>query len=947
MAEKTPADPHTWEGAVALVTGFVGPTREEVGKIPGSSEIPWLKVNISKSSPSTSHTLTLKYCDEPDGAWSVTLLEPTYKYITVDFPFSGATRGQDFSNGGIAGVYDWGYGNALGKLKNAPYTTKGFSVGLDYIVDDTAAVDLTSFEKTARAFDRAGEFFRTHADTLAAWSKSLGEPESAWRGNAAGMFAHLIDELDTAYQSYQKQLEPTGWTTTNHSVTDASYSSLTVQGDGLIRAQIALHTCVETLQTAWDKWIKADKATVASTLPDGTAGTSGAHYLPTNTTTVLLNEIVDWVNANNTGKIQYGTFVTTGDSTFKSTTTWGKLSDMATWKAIADEAVNRWKLNIKAQLDAQVLIALSALNDAWKEISDGSSVTGGGFNPGVIHTLTQDLADDVTKGNLDDKKDPDGNDTKDKDGSGGAGDKDDPGGKGGHIPPNQVTPHIKPPGGPGQTIKNPDGSTSTRNPDGSTTTHNPDGSVTVRKPDGSQITTERNGQTHAGGPNVLLPPPPPQSHIPPGSDPRNPLNPGGGGPRTVRNPDGSQTTYNPADGSRSTKFPDGTTTTIAKDGTTTTVNPDGATTVLHKDGSETVTYPDGTRTTITKDGTSTTHYQDGSSTTHTKDGKLVTTDASGHSTVTRPPPGTVVHNPDGGTTTYNADGSTTSTHINGTKTTIDPKGIVTTTDPDGTRTVSDLQHGTSTIRYADGSTAEVGQDGRVTTHHKDGSSTVLAQDGTLTTKDPSGHSTTTHLGATDDGSAGNPGGPTVRHGNDGSTTTTYSDGTVTKKLADGTVTTTYRDGSTYTTAPDGRVTTTPSSATRLLQESMHRSGPLNTPIPLGSSHPPPGLGGGSGLSSRPAGAPGETAGGPAVRTTSTRASGSALAAAEEAAALKAGARPATTSGSGMPMMPPGGGGGGAPGAGTQSDERERVTWLAADEDVWGTDEGGAPAVIGR
>ncbi|WP_218923912.1 hypothetical protein, partial [Streptomyces sp. st170] len=53
-----------------------------------------------------------------------------------------------------------------------------------------------------------------------------------------------------------------------------------------------------------------------------------------------------------------------------------------------------------------------------------------------------------------------------------------------------------------------------------------------------------------------------------------------------------------------------------------------------------------------------------------------------------------------------------------------------------------------------------------------------------------------------------------------------------------------------------------------------------------------------------------------------------------------------------PFLPPmaGGapGGGGAPGqTATQSGERTRDSWVPEDDDVWGTDEGGAPAVIGR
>jgi hypothetical protein len=45
-----------------------------------------------------------------------------------------------------------------------------------------------------------------------------------------------------------------------------------------------------------------------------------------------------------------------------------------------------------------------------------------------------------------------------------------------------------------------------------------------------------------------------------------------------------------------------------------------------------------------------------------------------------------------------------------------------------------------------------------------------------------------------------------------------------------------------------------------------------------------------------------------------------------------------------PMHPPGGGG---QQQDTQSSDRERESWLTEDEDVWGADEGGAPASIGR
>jgi len=50
---------------------------------------------------------------------------------------------------------------------------------------------------------------------------------------------------------------------------------------------------------------------------------------------------------------------------------------------------------------------------------------------------------------------------------------------------------------------------------------------------------------------------------------------------------------------------------------------------------------------------------------------------------------------------------------------------------------------------------------------------------------------------------------------------------------------------------------------------------------------------------------------------------------------------------GVPFFPPMMGGAGAGGTGEKPQERERQTWLAEDEDVWGTDVEAGSGVIGR
>ncbi|MCM4084242.1 WXG100 family type VII secretion target [Paractinoplanes hotanensis] len=100
--------------------------------------------------------------------------------------------------------------------------------------------------------------------------------------------------------------------------------------------------------------------------------------------------------------------------------------------------------------------------------------------------------------------------------------------------------------------------------------------------------------------------------------------------------------------------------------------------------------------------------------------------------------------------------------------------------------------------------------------------------------------------------------------------------------------------------------------------------------------------GGGGASTGGGGWDAEPGAGPAMSGLVAGAAGGVLAAgAAGAAGPMAGGSPG--------FMPPmmGGMGGGAGGGGQQEKDRERRTWLAEDEEVWGTDPGVTPSVIGR
>ncbi|WP_431676437.1 hypothetical protein [Kitasatospora sp. KL5] len=117
------------------------------------------------------------------------------------------------------------------------------------------------------------------------------------------------------------------------------------------------------------------------------------------------------------------------------------------------------------------------------------------------------------------------------------------------------------------------------------------------------------------------------------------------------------------------------------------------------------------------------------------------------------------------------------------------------------------------------------------------------------------------------------------------------------------------------------------------------------------SLPLPGLPGGrltgtgTALGGRPLEIPGSSVNGrPTVDLAAERGLSAQKASAAEEAVLR-GRSVATTGGTGAPMVPPMGGAG--MGAGPGEKERRRTTWLAEDEEVWGTDTGAVSGVIGR
>lgn len=437
------------------------------------------------------------------------------------------------------------------------------------------------------------------------------------------------------------------------------------------------------------------------------------------------------------------------------------------------------------------------------------------------------------------------------------------------------------------------------NPDGSVTTTYPDGTKVTTQPDGSMTITAPDGSVQSIGPDGTITTNPDGSTVISGPSGEITTNPDGS--TTVTGPSG-QITRNP-DGSTSVQGPGGRTTT-SSDGTITVTGPDGTTTVTEPDGSSTVTAPDGTVQVTAPDGQISTTYPDGTTSVTAPDGTTTVTAPEGSSVVTGP------------------DGSTTVTGPDGTVHVTSPDGEVITTSPDGTTVHSPPgdsgafdtpERPPIHIDYPDGSPADVGP-----------ANPPLS--------DPGSHSSSS-LG---DSSYGNSSyGGSSFGGDGGSDGYAFDDAAASAANLGG-----YGGGAADNPFVAGDQLSGAAGASAL--------GAANSPPGGGSPMMPPmgGMrgGGGEAPTERERSSPGPRISRAAMR----RGSMAAQAAARRGtpAGEEELEEDVITTRSGAPFVPA------VPpptrdARNTQSGDRERTAWTADEEDVWGTDEGTTPAVIGR
>ncbi|RKE22126.1 AAWKG family protein [Streptomyces sp. TLI_171] len=303
-----------------------------------------------------------------------------------------------------------------------------------------------------------------------------------------------------------------------------------------------------------------------------------------------------------------------------------------------------------------------------------------------------------------------------------------------------------------------------------------------------------------------------------------------------------------------------------------------------------------------------------------------TNNPDGSTTVTYPDGSTVTTYPDGSTVTIDADGTQTSASA-GTVTTYSPDGTETLRRPDGSISVT-TPDGITTVTAADRSVTTVQPDGSSVTRYRDGSSTVTTADGT-----------STHI--TDSGKITAPvEAPPL---NSGSSTSSVLDTVNGGSLTGGASVSGAAGALAGSTGGVDPTAALPSYGEDFYDTSTdfgaYGTGFVDTGTSTALGYNPAAAAaashlsgmGGMGMGMGGAGSAAAALGGDRMRE----------AVPDPVATARSTQAP---NGSSMPYMP---GGGQGSGQGTESKDRERANWIDEDEDVWGTETVGNPAVIGR
>ena len=406
MANPEDNNNDNWKKAVDLLTGYVLPERKTLfDDLKGNDGIPLIHVRLDKhggpeyssgflsSSGWKTHNTdyTIPFYRPSDDSQDVSAGKYLYRYrayITFlasgqSWPPSGDDVIPDYTktserlkdkggwnkegekldwNTNALVRYVYGSRDALSQITMWPYSTHGFK-NRGYPVDDADYVDLRTFTDAARAFDRVVKFFEDSAVTVGKWdTENIGEGSDSWDGTSAAIFKELIHKLARNYEGYADQLNGRGGDDKS-AVTVDGVTVTSEPARALADAQGVLLAQAQKLHDAWEAW-KAEsnpQRWLYDMLQNARLTLFDTQYDKTDIDTVSSGSgpYTSWHNYVVSTDGFQNEIVIEGKS-------YGKPSEMTTWKAIADEAVRRWEQSVQDWLSTAGAEAIVAIHNAFK-----------------------------------------------------------------------------------------------------------------------------------------------------------------------------------------------------------------------------------------------------------------------------------------------------------------------------------------------------------------------------------------------------------------------------------------------------------------------------------------------------------------------------------------------------------------------------------------------------
>ncbi|EYT82002.1 hypothetical protein CF54_15970 [Streptomyces sp. Tu 6176] len=393
----------SWEDILHLTTGWSLVKRDDVTKVAGDSGIPWVNMAFKRGG-------TL-FDSNDDFFALIQPVNPNKGFHFEFFTFGGGDARKwrlditYLDNPAFHGYWE----KASRVLSDLVYGHSSIKNEVSGSTDGAEAdgVRLSDFAKLAKSFDDAGRFFDERIQNLQDWKDELGNEQAGWKGNAAGAFWLLLDDLHKKYENYLSQLRPPGFTST-HTSPSTNTTSSTLHGDNLIGAEEALYKAYQELYRIYGDFYWQRGEQITTTLPDGSTTQQNIPADPLDVLNQVFVEMGRWIIDNNARQWAMGPYSVddgeqSGDNfyftkNFKQESQFGALSDTASWHNLVNEAVSRWVKNVEINLDKKAQPVLETLQKDWSRVLNPSWNSAFSFTD-APSTLTSDVQDENNEKN--------------------------------------------------------------------------------------------------------------------------------------------------------------------------------------------------------------------------------------------------------------------------------------------------------------------------------------------------------------------------------------------------------------------------------------------------------------------------------------------------------------------------------------------------------------------